>query len=133
MEWQVWPAGRRPLLTFALIAFCLGLSYLAIEIMRGAWWGFATLAAMAGALAEYWFPTQYTLSDAGVKVSGIGRRVEREWIAFRVAVVLPDRIVLSPLTKVDSRVARRRSVTLRLDDNRDEVVAFVERHVPGQG
>lgn len=133
MEWQVCLAAKRPLLTIGLIGFCLALSYLAIVIMQGAWWGFATLAALAGALADYWFPAQYELTERYVKVDGLGRRVKRDWEAFRVAVVLPDRIVLSPLTKVDSWVARRRSVTLMLGDNRDEVVAFVEHHVPLQG
>jgi hypothetical protein len=129
LEWRVWPALRRPALTVVLIAFCLLVAWWAIGFMHGAWWGFLTLVVLTVALAEYWFPTRFVLTDSVVRVSGMRRHVERPWSAFRVAVALPDRVVLSPLTKVDSWIARRRSVTLMVSGNRDEVVAFVERHV----
>jgi hypothetical protein len=129
LEWRVWPAGQRPGVSIMVAALVLALSLEAMSSFGSGWYAFITLVVLTLSLAPYYFPSRYCLDGQTVTVKGPGKRVERPWEAFRVAVALPDRVVLSPLTKVDSWIARRRSVTLLFCDNKEEVMAVVGRHV----
>lgn len=129
LEWQLWPAAQRPVISVAVVALALVLAWVAIWSFGSAWYGFITLLVLAMALASHYFPTTYHLDEARVVTRGGAGNVEREWEAFRLAVDLGDRIVLSPLSDPRKWLARRRSVTLLLAGNHDEVLAFVARHV----
>lgn len=111
----------------ALLALLLSLG--AMASFGSGWYAFITLAVLTLALAPHYFPTHYRLDDQTVSVRGPGKHVERPWEAFRLAVVLADRVVLSPLSNLDSWIARRRSVTLLFGNSEDEIMAFVQRHV----
>jgi hypothetical protein len=130
LEWTVWPAAQRPALSIAVAIFCLLLAALAIWAFGSPWYGFIALLVLALTLAPHFVPTTYQLGDEKALTRGGSGNVERSWEAFRLALDLGDRIVLSPLSDADRWLARRRSVTLRLAGNRDEVLAFVARHVP---
>ncbi len=130
LEWRVWPAGQRPVLSVVVVVFCLLLAGAAIWTFDSAWYGFIALLVLALTLAPHYFPTTYVLDAERIVTRGGGGNAERTWEAFRVALDLGDRVVLSPLTDAGRWLARRRSVTLRLDGNHDEVLAFVARHVP---
>jgi hypothetical protein len=129
LEWRVWPAAQKPGLSIAVAVLALVLSFGAMWSFGSGWYAFITLAVLTLSLAPYYFPSQYSLNEQTVTVKGPGKRVERPWEAFRAAVALPDRVVLSPLSNVNSWIARRRSVTLLFDDNKAEIMAIVSRHV----
>ena len=130
LEWRVWPAAQRPVLSVAVAVLCLLLAGVAIWTFGSAWYGFIALLVLAVTLAPHYFPTTYVLDAERIVTRGGGGNAERTWEAFRVALDLGDRVVLSPLTDTRRWLARRRSITLRLDGNHDEVLAFVARHVP---
>lgn len=125
----MWPAAQRPGLSIVVAVFGFVLAGVAIWTFGSPWYGFITLMVLAGALGAHYFPTTYRLDDAGVTVRSGGSKAERSWEAWRAAFDRGDRIVLSPLSDPESWAARRRSVTLRLAGNHDEVLAFVARHV----
>lgn len=129
LQWRVWPAQKKPGLSVAVALLALALSFGAMVSFGSGWYAFITLAVLAMVLAPHYFPTAYRLDSQTVTVRGQGKVVERPWEAFRLALVLPDRVVLSPLSNVDSWVARRRSVTLLFGDCQDEIMALVQRHV----
>ncbi|MGE5532165.1 MAG: hypothetical protein ACM3VW_08635 [Bacteroidota bacterium] len=129
LEWRVWPAAQKPGLSIAVGLLALALSFGAMWSFGSGWYAFITLAVLTLSLAPHYFPSRYCLDKQTVMETGPGKRVERPWEAFRVAVVLQDRVVLSPLSNVNSWIARRRSVTLLFADNEAEVMAIVGRHV----
>ncbi|MHB8996055.1 MAG: hypothetical protein ACYC63_12485 [Armatimonadota bacterium] len=129
LEWRVWPAAQRPGLSIGVALLVLALSLGAMWSFGSGWYAFITLAVLTLSLAPHYFPSTNRLDEQTVMVNGPGKRVERPWEAFRVAVELPDRVVLSPLSKVDGWIARRRSVTLMFCDNKEEVMAVIGRHV----
>ncbi len=130
LEWTVWPAAQRPVLSVVVVVFCLGLAALSILVFNSTWFGFITLVVLHMALAPHFYATTYRLDGEGVWSRGGGGTAQRAWEAFRVALDLGDRVVLSPLTDAARWSARRRSIALRLAGNHDEVLAFVARHVP---
>ena len=80
-------------------------------------------------IASFFLPTRYTLSDEKVRVEGIVGRKEKAWSEFKSVLVDRDGMLLSPFPG-RSRLERFRGLALQFHDNRDEVVAFVERSVP---
>lgn len=132
LHWRLWPAGRKPLLSLAVALFALLLSLGAMASFGSGWYAFITLVVLTLALAPHYFPASYRLDGRTVRVSGAGRLVERPWSAFRAVVVLPDRVILSPLSDATSWLARRRSVTLMLADNGPEVLDFIARRGVGR-
>lgn len=129
LEWRVWPACEKVGTAAIVIGLMAILSFVSMRSFENAWYAFLTLAGLTLALAEWLFPTRYRLDEQMVRVRGPFVHIERPWEAFRVAVELPDRVVLSPLSKVDGWIARRRSVTLMFCDNKEEVMAVIGRHV----
>jgi len=129
LEWVVWPARQKPVLSVIVVIFCLGIAAASILVFDSAWFGFIALVVLHMALAPHFYATSYRLDAAGVWAQGPGGTVERPWEAFRVALDLGDRVILSPLTEAARWSARRRSVTLRLEGNHDQVLAFVAPHV----
>lgn len=129
LEWRVWPAREKVITAAVVIAVILLSSLAALKSFQNGWYGFLSLAGLTLALAEWLFPTHYRLDETGVRVRGPFVHTVRDWEAFRLAVVLPDRILLSPLSNLDSWIARRRRVVLRLRDNAVSVREFVGRRV----
>lgn len=132
LEWRVWPAAQRPGLSVVVALLALALSLGAMVSFGSGWYAFVTLAVLTASLAPHYFPTHYRLDDQTVSVRGAGKHVERPWAAFRLAVVGPDRVILSPLTNIDSWIARRRSVILLFGDHETQIMAAVRGHVPVQ-
>lgn len=122
LEWTVWPARQRPVLSVAVAVFALTLSIGAMWSFGNGWYAFIALAVLTLALAEHYFPTRYRLDEQGVRRAGQGQVVEYRWEQFRSGVVLSDRVILSR--------GRRRRVVLRLDGDREAIVAAVGAHVP---
>lgn len=129
LVWQVWPAAQCPALSIVIALGCLALSFGAMWSLENGWYAFITLAVLTLALSPHYFPTAYQLDDEGVSIRSFGNQIQRPWSAFRLAIVLPDRVVLSPLSAADRWLARRRSVELRFQGNQTQVIDFVQKRV----
>lgn len=122
LEWTVWPARQRPILSIIVAVFALALSAGAMWSFGSGWYAFITLAVLALALADHYFPTRYRLGEQGVRRSGAGQVAEYQWEQFKSGLALPDRLILSR--------SRRRRVVVRLNGDRDAIIALVAAHVP---
>ena len=130
LVWRAWPVRRRPLLGAAAAVVALG-------TIAGVWsWThsipFCTLAiaVLLTALVPFFVPTSYRLTPEGLDVARLFMARHRSWAEFRA--VHPDReaIVLTPRRGPEWL---SRNETLFLEENGDEVRAYVEEMVGAAG
>ncbi|HMB68585.1 MAG TPA: hypothetical protein VKU85_04715 [bacterium] len=128
VAWQAWPLRRSP-----------GRGALAVVVVAGSVWGVASwtgnpwLTALAvvvlgASVAPFFVPTGYRLSDEGVEVRKPWRRRSRPWDEFRAVLAGKDLVVLSPFER-RTWLETIRGETLLLEDNRGEVLDYVEEMV----
>lgn len=86
-----------------------------------------TLVVLAS-LSAFFFPTTYRFSEQSLHVKTLITSFERPWSTYRS--YWPDRngVLLSPFPS-RSRLENFRGLFVRFDNNREEVLAFVRRHV----
>ncbi|MEN6549186.1 MAG: hypothetical protein ABFE07_24340 [Armatimonadia bacterium] len=130
LAWTVWPARRQPLLSVVVAAFCLAVSWWAMAYMGSPYFAFLTLVIFATALSEFYFPMHCRLSADGVERRHLGTTHMQSWSTFRLAEVLPDRLVLYRYGNVPRWYARQRAVPLRFEDNQTQILEYIRRHVP---
>jgi hypothetical protein len=97
------------------------------------WTSSAWLAGLAAALlavsvAPFFVRTGYRLSDEGVEIRRPWRRRRRPWADFRAVLAGRDLVVLSPFER-RTWLEAVRGETLLLEDNRGEVLDYVEEMV----
>jgi hypothetical protein len=112
---------------------------LAAAIVVGSVWGVATwtgspwltvlaVVVLGASVAPFFVPTGYRLSEEGVEVRKPWRRRSRPWEEFRAVLAGRDLVVLSPFER-RTWLESIRGETLLLDDNRGEVLDYVEAMV----
>lgn len=131
LRWTVHPllrdARRGLLLTIAFV-----LAWGAGEMILGPSGLLIAMLATVVPMAHYLFPNEYTLSDEGASVRVLLPSGVKAWDRFIGYTVYPDGVLVA----YDPLVLRNRinkGLFLYFQDNRDEVVAFLERHLPGRG
>ena len=128
VAWQAWPLRRSP-----------GRGALAVVIVAGSVWGVSTwtaspwltvlAAAVLGAsVAPFFVRTGYRLSEEGVEIRKPWSRRRRSWEDFRAVLSGRDLVVLSPFER-RTWLEAIRGETLLLEDNRGEVLEYVEAMV----
>lgn len=128
VAWEAWPLRRSP-----------GRGALAAAVVTGSVWGVAAwtsspwLTAFAAvvlvvSVAPFFVRTGYRLSDEGVEVRRPWRRRSRPWNDFRGVLAGRDLVVLSPFER-RTWLEAVRGETLLLEDNRGEVLEYVEEMV----
>ena len=128
LEWTVWPAGRRPLLSIAVAALILGLSVAAVLVYRSPWYGVMVTGGLFIATVSYYLPTRYRLDAEGVGLRTPLSSLSRPWDGFAVCFEDAEGLLLSPNSRL-TWAARHRGVYLRFERNRHAVTEFVHRHV----
>jgi hypothetical protein len=92
--------------------------------------GFIVVAAalFLVALAKYFFPTRYELSETGMKARFLGFRSSRPWTAYSSYYNCRGGVHLSPFSE-PSRLDTFRGSFLLCRKNKEEVLAFVRRKI----
>ncbi len=140
LHWRVYPAHQRPAVTVGLLAYMLGLSWLAGPFLLGA----ASIAEPRGiggaslvfcafylALARWFFPTEYRIDDEGVHSRFMFIRRDWPWSRFRSWRRERGGIYMSPLSD-PIRFDRFRGVMLLVDEtslSADSLTAFVDERL----
>jgi len=95
--------------------------------------GFVLLAAILFlfALAKYFFPTKYELSEQGIEVWFLGYRYSRPWTAYSSFYNCRGGVHLSPFPE-PNRLDTFRGSFLLCRKNREEVLAFVRTKIRGE-
>lgn len=128
LRWRVWPAARDWRTTCALGLLLIVLWVATGLVMKQAVWVVVAVLFLGGSLLPFFGPTWYELTEDGVVVRGLLYRRTKEWSAFRGYRADEHAVLLSPFSR-PSRLDTFRGVVLRLQDNREEVIAFVERKI----
>ena len=129
IAWRVWPLKRSP-----------GRGALTALLLAGTWYGvwdwtegdpwLTALAVVVLSLAvvPFFIPTSYRLSGNGVEIHRPWRTWRRPWSDFRGVRADRNVVVLSPW-KNRSWLDGFRGETLLFEDNRQEVLPYVEKMV----
>lgn len=131
IRWTAWPLVKSPIRAIVAVGF-IGLVGWTLQ----SWFGsafFTTVAVLLlwAQVVGFFVPTRYVLDDEKVVVRGLVGKHEKAWSEFRSYYVDADGVLLSPFVE-RSRLERFRGVSLQFHGNREEVVAFVERAMPGE-
>jgi len=129
LSWRVHLLAERPVRSVAAIAlvgaFCVLvlLTYEPVFVVLSI--GFFLVS-----LAPFFFPTTYELTPEGPSRRILGLRTARRWSEFRSYGWGRDGVRLNTAPR-RSRLGNLRGFSLPFAGNRDEVLAYVARHVPG--
>lgn len=126
MNWTAWPMIRSPLRAVLAVAFVVLMAWTLQSILHAGYFTLLAVLLVWGQIAGFFLPTRYRLTDETVEVRGLVGRKTKGWSDFRTWYVDKEGVLLSPFLE-RSRLERFRGLSLQFHDNRDEVVAFVER------
>jgi hypothetical protein len=126
LEWRIWPARQEPRRAVVVGGIIAAAAAGAGALFSNPLPGVAAAGLLAGAVGEFLFPTWYRLTPAGAEARNpvFWRRIA--WGEVKQVYVGEQEIKLSPLPAGGRREAFR-GVLLRLDENRDAVLAAIER------
>ncbi|MGD8237000.1 MAG: hypothetical protein PVH68_00485 [Armatimonadota bacterium] len=132
LRWRVLPCARDWRLTAATVALLL-LVLCVVHLAFGhPGWVALSALVLVGALASFFLPTTYTLSDEGVAVRGLFGTTRREWGALRSHRADAQGVLLSPFSR-PSRLDSFRGIYLRFQDNREQVMTIVAAQTNARG
>lgn len=89
-----------------------------------------SVAILTISLSPFFFPTTYTFQDDCIIVKSLLRESSRQWDSFKS--YYPDRngVLLSPFPS-PTRLENFRGIYIRFENNRSEVVNFIEKKLKG--
>ena len=136
LEWVSLPARNNPKGLF-LAAGTILLAGLAVGLLArtwGAdpeaslWWGVFSVALLFISLRGFFLPTRYRLDSEGVTVKEPLFTRNKPWSDLKSLHVDRHGVLVSPFS-FSTRLENFRGLYLRFAGNRDDVLAFCERHV----
>lgn len=127
LEWRVWPAADRPVLSVVVALVALGFCVIASWSFQAMSYGVVGLVILFVVLSQHYLPAHYRLGETGVSSRFLGSLTVRAWDEVPYAWDCGLVIVLTAVPE-RSRRRHRNAVVLRLNDNHAEVIAFLSKH-----
>ncbi len=128
LEWKVWPAKERPLLSFGLIVFLFAIWVAVGYFYREGVWVLLAFVLLSGAVAPYFVITRYRLDEEGVSIKRYVTTMKKRWEELRSYYPDKNGVLVSPFAK-PSRLENFRGVYLRFGGNREKVLAVLEQNI----
>jgi len=128
MKWSCHPVKRKPLLSLGVTLLVLLIIALVYNTTQSLWFGLLAFVVMYLSLAKFYLPTHYQLSDKNVTIKTTTQTIQKNWKEFRSAYPDKNGILLSPFTE-PTRLENFRGLYLMFNNNRDDVVSFVNSHI----
>ena len=126
LRWTVHPLRDEPPAKTALLIFIvLGFSVLVAIAFDAPAFGYLSAVLLTASMSRYFLPTRYALQESHILIAHLGARRTIPWSRIRRRTVGPDGVFLSPFAS-PHRLDPFRGCFLRLRDNRDEVIHYVE-------
>ena len=125
VAWSVWPARRRPLAAVLLLAAAAVLGILVAQGTQDRVLGVAAPLFVLLSISSFLLPTGYRLTRDAIEVRSLGVVRSRPWSEMRRFEVDESGVFLSPFEK-RSWLDAYRGVRLPMEENRDQVVGFVQ-------
>jgi hypothetical protein len=129
LTWTVWPARQKPAQAAAAAALVLGVSWYGYVGFGSIVYSIVALVVLTGSLTFFLFPSTYTLDGDGANLRGFLFGKRKLWRELGCYLVGNDFVALSTSPEPTERTISR-GMILRLEYNKDDVVAFVARHLP---
>ncbi|MFQ6131083.1 MAG: hypothetical protein ACE5R4_03530 [Armatimonadota bacterium] len=129
LAWTSWPCMRDRRVAVGIGALLVVLWALIYVVFNDLLLVVLSVLFLCGALLPFYTPTTYTLNSEYVESKGILWRTRREWKALRSCYANDKGALLSPFSR-PSRLEGFRGISLRFEDNRDEVLEFIASHLP---
>jgi len=128
LEWSVWPAKERPLLSFGLIVFLFAIWVAVGYFYREGVWVLLAIVLLSGAVAPFFVITRYRLDEKGVSIKRYVTTMKKRWEEMRSYYPDKNGVLVSPFAK-PSRLENFRGVYLRFGGNREKVLAVLEQNI----
>lgn len=128
MQWTVHLIKRNWKISAGVILFLIILCAAIYLSFSSATFLFLSVAILAISLSPFFLPTTYTFQDDCIIVKSLLRKSSRQWNSFKS--YYPDRngVLLSPFPS-PTRLENFRGVYIRFENNRSEVVDFIEKKI----
>lgn len=128
MQWTVHLIKRNWKISAGVILFLIILCAAIYLSFNSATFLFLSVAILAISLSPFFLPTTYTFQDDCIIVKSLLRKSSRQWNSFKS--YYPDRngVLLSPFSS-PTRLENFRGVYIRFENNRSEVVDFIEKKI----
>ena len=128
MEWQVWPARERPLLSIGLIVLLI-VVWVGVEVIyREVIWVFLAVVLLLGTVAPFFVITRYRLDEEGVSVQRYFATTRKRWAELRSYYPDQNGVLVSPFSR-PSRLENFRGLYLRFGGNREAVLNVLEMRI----
>jgi hypothetical protein len=131
IAWRAWPVRRSPAKGVLALGVVAGSVWGVIAWTGDPWMTVLAAAVLAVSVAPFFVPTSYRLSEEGVEIHRPWRTKRRSWTDFRRVLAGRNLLVLTPFEK-RTWLETIRGETLLIEDNRGEVLEYVEAMVGGQ-
>jgi hypothetical protein len=128
LEWRCHPVKRRPAMSVAVTAFIMVVGVLVHYATESRLLGILAAVILLASLAKFYFPTVYRLTNHGVTVKTTTQTLVKPWSMYRSFYPDKNGVLLSPFGR-PSRLETFRGIYLMFNNNRDEVLAFIEPRV----
>jgi hypothetical protein len=125
LQWTVHPARRHIPSTTVVVAVAASVAVIGWMLFRSLLPALAGAVALLGSVSDFLLPSTYALTSKGVKVTSLLRQSYIEWRCVRRVCATGEGVRLSRNAKTSALDAYR-SVFLRYDGNRDEVLRAIE-------
>jgi len=131
LAWTCHPVKRRPLVSAAVSVLILVVGAAVLQIMQSGLFALFSMVVVFAALAKFYWPTSYRLTDRQITVKTTTQTLHKEWKIYRSCYADKNGVLLSPYAE-PSRLENFRGLYIMFNDNRDEVIAFVKTRVGGK-
>ncbi len=130
LDWVAWPARRQLLAGVGVLMLIAVLSALVRYSLESRLYAGICFVTLIIAVSPFYLPTQYVLGKEGVLVRSVLGNRFKAWGMLRVYFRDGDRgVLLSPVPHY-GLLARTRGIYLPFQENQEQVLAFVEKHLP---
>ena len=131
MQWTVHLIKRNWKVSAGVVLFLIILCTAIYFSFNSATFLFLSVAILIISLSPFFLPTTYTFQDDCIIVKSLLRKSSRQWNSFKS--YYPDRngVLLSPFPS-PTRLENFRGVYIRFENNRSEVVEFIQKKIKNQ-
>ena len=128
LTWTSHPLRRNKRNTLLVILFVILAPVIVFFSTNSLFFLLLSLVILLGSLSSFFLPTTYEFSQERIKVKFFINTREMEWGKYRSFYVDKNGVLLSPFVK-PSRLENFRGIYIRFEQNKDEVVNFIQQRI----
>lgn len=129
VQWRIHPVTRRPWVSAGVTLLILLFAALVYYSTESRLFTVFSLVVLFASLAKFYLPTTYRLTNTAVQVKTTTQTLTKNWTLYRSFWPDKNGVLLSPFP-VATRLENFRGLYLIFGDNREEVLRFIEAHIP---